>query len=97
TVDQLLGELKPVDAVDVSKFIKTLGDGKFGEREDASKQILKRGLAAIPQLEKAADDPDPEVANRVNGLIRQIKLGAKANSVRQLMAIRTLGEMKKAE
>jgi hypothetical protein len=37
------------------------------------------------------------VSNRVKGLIRQIHVASKANSIRRLVAIRTLGEMKKAE
>lgn len=97
TVDQLIGELKPPAAADVSQLIKTLGSGSYQEREDASKKIMAIGVAAIPALEKAVDNPDAEVANRARGMVQQLRLNSKANGVRQLMAIRTLGEMKKAE
>src|SRR5689334_11686534 len=96
SVEQLLGEIKPPAAADVSKLIKTLGSGAYAEREDATKKLLASRTAALPDLEKAAQDPDPEVSNRSRMLAERIRLNSKATDVRRLMAIRTLGERKEA-
>jgi len=97
SVEQLTNELKSPVGADVTELIKTLGSGSYPQREEAAKKIIAVGAPALPSLEKAADDPDAEIANRVRNLSQQIKLNGKANGVRKLMAIRTLGEMKKAE
>ncbi len=98
SLDQLLTEIKAADgAADATALIRTLGAGTFQDRDKAAQQLLKLGPAIIPQLEKAKDDPDAEVSNRASSLIQQIRVGFKAHNVRKLMAIRTLGEMKKAE
>ncbi|MDB5324018.1 MAG: hypothetical protein JWN40_5649 [Phycisphaerales bacterium] len=97
SVEQLAGELKTQAGADVSELIKTLGNGDYPQREEAARKIVAQGAAALPGLEKAADDPDAEISNRARNLIQQIRLNSKANGVRRLMAIRTLGEMKKAE
>jgi hypothetical protein len=97
TVDQLVGELKTDAGADIAPLIAKLGSGNYAQREEAAKKIIAQGPAAIPQLEKSYDDPDPEVANRVKSLAKQIRFNSKAASVRRLMAIRTLGEMKEAQ
>jgi hypothetical protein len=97
SVEQLATELKTQAGADVSELIKTLGNGDYPQREEAARKIIAQGAAALPGLEKAADDPDAEIANRAKNLMQQIRLNSKANGVRRLMAIRTLGEMKKAE
>jgi len=97
SVEQLVAELKTPDAADVSELVKNLGSGDFAKRDAAARAILARGPAAIPTLEKFADDPDPEVASRVKTMAQQLRLKSKAADVRRLMAIRTLGEMKKPE
>ncbi|HEY7115891.1 MAG TPA: HEAT repeat domain-containing protein, partial [Tepidisphaeraceae bacterium] len=97
TVDQLVTEITPQAGANIADLIKALGSGNPAERDGAASKIRAMGPAAVPALEKAADDPDPEVANRVRGLSEQIKLNSKAAGVRKLMAIRTLGEMKKPE
>jgi hypothetical protein len=74
-----------------------MGSGTFQQREAAAKKIVAVGLPAVPALEKASDDPDAEIANRARTLVQQIRLNSKAGGVRKLMAIRTLGEQKKAE
>lgn len=96
SVEQLLSELKTPEGADVTVEIAALGLGNFAQREAAAKKILAVGPAALPQLQKSVDDPDAEIANRVRGLIQQIQLASKANEVRRLMAIRTLGERKEA-
>jgi hypothetical protein len=98
TAQQLIDELKPAAAgPDVAKLVVTLASDSFEEREKAAAAILKHGPAVIPQLEAAAATPDLEVANRAKVLIQQLRVSSKGAAVRQLMAIRTLGEMKKAE
>ena len=97
TVDQLTSDIQTPHAADVSKLITTLGGGSFAEREQATTKLLAQGPAALPGLEKAAKDPDPEIANRARTLIHQIRLNAKGAEVRRLMAIRTLGERKESK
>jgi hypothetical protein len=64
-------------------------------REQAGKKIVAIGPGALQQLDEAAKDPgDVETATRSKALAEQIRSEAKALSVRRLMAIRTLGEMK---
>jgi hypothetical protein len=48
----------------------------------------------MPQLEAASRSTDPQVASSVKNLIAEISSAAKVASVRRLMAIRTLGELK---
>lgn len=97
SVEQLIEDSKTPQGVDVAAQIKLLGSTNYAEREGASKKIMSVGPAALASLEKAVDDPDAEVANRVRGLMQQIRLNTKATGVRRLMAIRSLGEMKKAD
>jgi hypothetical protein len=97
SVEQLTSELKTDAGADISELIKTLGSGNYPQREEAARKIIAQGAAALPGLEKAGDDADPEIANRAKVLVQQIRLKSKGNSVRRLMAIRTLGEMKKGE
>src|SRR3954454_7148666 len=70
-VDRLLVELRPTEVAEVPKLIATLGNGNYAERETAARAILAAGPAAIPVLEKAADDPDAEIANRTKTLVQQ--------------------------
>ena len=98
TAAQLIEELKPAAAgPDVAGLVDGLAADSFEEREKAAAAILKHGPSVIPQLEAAARHPDLEVANRARILIAQLKVSSKGAAVRKLMAIRTLGEMKKAE
>jgi hypothetical protein len=97
SVQALVNELKPVAPADVAEHIRKLGSGVDAERQEAARKILSVGPAAIAALEKSTDDPDPEVASRVQNLIQQIRTNAKGANVRKLMAIRTLGELKKPE
>lgn len=98
SVEKLIAEITPAPAVeDLSPLIKALGSENFAQREQATNKLQALGAAALPALEKASNDPDPEVARRARELIRQANSGAKVNQVRRLMAIRTLGELGKAE
>src|SRR4051812_49756963 len=97
SMEQLTAELKTEAGADVAELIKALGAGEYAQREEAARKIIAQGPAALPGLEKAADDPDAEISSRVKNLMQQIRLNSKAGGVRRLLAIRTLGELKKPE
>jgi hypothetical protein len=95
TLQQLTADLAPTQVADVSKLIADLSAADPAVREQAGKKIVALGPGALPQLDDAAKDPsDPETATRSRALAAQIRTEAKALSVRRLMAIRTLGELK---
>jgi hypothetical protein len=96
-VQTMGGELKTSDAQDITELIKQLASPDGNVRAGASKKIIQLGESVLPQLEKAAEIPDPEVAASVKTLIADISAASKKNAVRRLMAIRTLGELKKPE
>jgi hypothetical protein len=93
----MTNELKTSDAKDISELIAQLASPDGQVRAGASKKILQLGEGVLPQLEKAAETPDPEVAASVKTLMADISAASKVNAVRRLMAIRTLGELKKPE
>ncbi|MDB5303437.1 MAG: hypothetical protein JWM97_986 [Phycisphaerales bacterium] len=97
SVDQLIHELDPVKPADVSKLIDGLDADDPKVRDAAAAQIAALGPAALPALEEAAKNSAPEVAARAKALAVQVRSSSKAGSVRRLMAIRTLGGMKKKE
>jgi hypothetical protein len=96
SVDALAAELNVEPPADVAKLIRGLGESDFARREEAARRIRATGPAAIPALEKAVDDADPEVVSRVRTLIGEIRQASRGAAVRRLLAIRTLGEMKDA-
>jgi hypothetical protein len=101
TLQNMLAELKRPAGADVSKLpalIGKLGAQKFTEREAASAAIRAMGPAVVPGLKTQAERAgDPEVRARLEQLVAELSAGAKAREVRLLMAIRTLGEIKKRE
>jgi hypothetical protein len=96
TVEAMMDELKVKPVADVRPLIKALGDEDFTTRENAARKILAVGPAALPQLKVAVTDQDPEVASQARRLIEQLNVSGMARTVRRLMAIRTLGELKDA-
>lgn len=94
TVAAMVKELEARPVADVGPLIKALGAEDFDAREDAARKLLTVGPDALPQLKKAAVSQDPEVSSRAKGLITQLSRSSMARSVRRLMAIRTLGELK---
>jgi len=97
SAEALIAETQEPRQVDASAHIAQLGAGTPEDREKAAGEIMKIGLGALRQLERMKNDPDQELAMRVNTLIQQIRLANKPHSVRLLMAIRTLGEIKAAQ
>lgn len=94
SLEQLIGDVKPARARDISADVAALGSENATEREAATKKIGAMGAEVIPQLRETAS-ADPEVAHRAEDLINHIAVSSKPAAVRKLMAIRTLGEMKK--
>lgn len=97
TAETLLGELKPVTAQDISKFIPDLDSADPQVRDKATKGIESVGPAALPELKKQAQSDEQEIAGRAKALIQKIEANQRPKAVRRLMAIRTLGEMKSKE
>src|SRR5437879_444350 len=62
------------DAKTISALIQQLGDESSEKRDLAGKRLAAIGAAALPLLEKAAEDgPDLETRTRAVGLIRLIR------------------------
>jgi type II secretory pathway component GspD/PulD (secretin) len=57
----------------VAQWIVELGDKDFARREKAQQALIAVGRRAVPLLEAAAKDRDPERANRAEECLRQIK------------------------
>jgi hypothetical protein len=94
--EAMLKELEPAKAADVSKPLAELASEFMSTREAAAKQIRAAGPGAAEQLEKAAKAAEGEMKGRIEKLLGELKAGSKAQDVRRLMAIRTLGEIKAA-
>lgn len=94
TYDTLVHDLEPARAADVSKYIADLDSDEARDRDAAADKIAAVGTPAIPSLEEASKSATPEVATRARALIARIRVASKASSIRRLMAIRTLGELK---
>jgi hypothetical protein len=94
SIETMSAELKVPKAEDISPQIKDLASPNPQVRAAASKKITSLGEAILPQLSKAIDDPDPEVAASIKTLHTEITAAAKPNALRRLMAIRALGELK---
>jgi hypothetical protein len=97
SVETLKGELAETPAGDISALIKGLGANDFEQREAAQKKIEAMGPAVTPQLKEAAKSADPETATRAKAIMDTFASGSRAGQVRRLMALRTLGELKKPE
>ena len=89
-----LSELRVVEADDISSLIEQLSDVKFQTREEATREILYLGPSVIPQLEAAAKNTTGETALRARSLVRILAGSPQTSAARQLMAIRTLGELR---
>lgn len=59
----------PAVTEEVRKLVQDLGDARFPVRQRATERLRVVGLAALPALEEAAQDGDPEVRARAWHLI----------------------------
>jgi hypothetical protein len=96
TVETMLHEAAPLVPADISKLIADLGSTEPRVRDAASDHILKVGIGALPQLREGAVGADPEVAERSAELMGQLQPLVTVATVRRLMALRALGELKDA-
>ncbi len=103
TPEQLLRDAEDVVVTaetlpnDVDALVKQLGDDQYTVRQAAREKLATYGSKAKPALEKALTSKDPEVVVSAKDLLDQMsQRGAvgREKQVRQLMAIRTLGETK---
>ncbi len=94
--DVLLHELddKPGVPVDARRYIENLGSASAEVRDQASEALRKLGGVVVPDLEKASQSSNPEVAQRAQLLLKALHDNARAPALRRLMAIRALGELK---
>lgn len=97
TTENLLAELKQVKGGDASALIKQLGAKQYKDRQEASLRLEAMGTSILPQLRKAVKSSDAEISIRAQRLIKKLSNKARGRSVRRLMAIRTLGELKDRE
>lgn len=97
TVQAVSAELKDAKVGDISALVTDYLKGDPGKSQAAAASIRAKGIGAIAQLEKAIKTVEPDQAGMIQGLITQIYSRPKARAVRRLMAIRTLGELKKTD
>src|SRR5262249_42445188 len=54
-------------------LVRQLGDDAFEVREKASAALLDEGAPAVPLLQRAVRDSDPEVAHRARDCLQQLE------------------------
>ncbi len=91
-VQSLQPRLSDPAEADISRQLENLGSSMARVREAAGQEILAKGNAALPQLEKAARGSNADVAARAQELIDALGTQAQMIKVDRLMAIRALGE-----
>jgi uncharacterized protein (TIGR03067 family) len=62
----------PADQDRVAGLVRQLGHDRYAQREEASRQLVAIGEAALGPLRKATSDPDPEVGRRARLVIQAI-------------------------
>jgi hypothetical protein len=60
----------------IQALVRQLGDDEFAVRERASAELVALGRVALPVLDKARRDPDPEIAHRATNCVHQIEQGS---------------------
>jgi hypothetical protein len=64
-----------VDSRQIDAWIRQLGSDQFALREEASRQLVRRGALARPMLQAARHDADREIARRVALALEEIDNG----------------------
>jgi hypothetical protein len=99
SIASMQAQLTEARDADVTRLVDALADPDAGKREAARAKVLALGERALPALYKAAEAAQGDAAKAgelqqtIGKILEQPKIGA----VRRLMAIRTLGELKKPE
>jgi hypothetical protein len=63
------------DKAKLAGLVRSLGDESFAVREQAGRDLLAAGRAAVPFLRAAVNDPDLEIAKRAKRLLETIEEG----------------------
>jgi hypothetical protein len=97
TLPAMKEQLTGLNAEAAAGLAKDLIGDDEAKASAAVNKIKLIGIAAMPHLEKAAKDAQgkPDNAARVQNLIGELYKNLQGPDVRRLMAIRTLGELKK--
>src|SRR5689334_5700138 len=83
----LLATSLRADAPSVADLVKQLGDPKFAVREAAQKELLKRGEAIAPELDRLGKGVDAETADRI-AKVRYNPVGYKEDIRRCILDIK---------
>jgi hypothetical protein len=67
------GTLSPAEEQRARALVRQLGDNSFEAREEASRQLLRMGLAVKDVLEEGSRDPDLEVRRRCLNLLPAVR------------------------
>ena len=80
----------PPEPAAIADLIRKLGNDQFKQREEAERALRAIGRPALPALDKAATDPDAEIARRAKDCRETIvqQLGPQAEQA--LLAVRLL-------
>ena len=99
TVSSMQAQLAPVDAAEAAKLADDLTGEDAAKQQAARSKIALLGSRALPALYKAAEAAQgkPDKAAAIQAAIGEVLQKPKTGAVRRLMAIRTLGELKKPE
>ncbi len=73
-------------------LIKQLGHKRFALREAASRKLILWGVHAVPYLQEATQEKDPEIVRRAENALQQIECGP--GSALPIAAIRVLARSK---
>jgi hypothetical protein len=94
SVEAMAGELKPAAKADVSTLIEDLNSADPEARQKAGIKITETGPAALPALREALQSPSPQIVLTARSLITTIESANRPLTIRRLMAIRELGDLK---
>lgn len=97
SVETMRAQLAQPGGQDISELLADLGSSDAETRDRAALKIREVGPGALGQLQEASESPDAEVRRRARTLAREAGGELVEQSVRRLMAIRTLGELGKPE
>ena len=78
---------------DIAPLLKKLASVDPDERQQAANQIIAVGVPALASLDEASRSPDAEVAAAAQNISAAIRSKSHVQSVKRLLAIRTLGEL----
>jgi len=66
---------------EIASIIKKLGDNSFDVRQKAKQELLAKGQAAVPELRRATESSDPEIAGSARECLRELEKSPDAPAV----------------